>query len=171
VEYSDITKEQAEAKDGAGEYLFRWGSLAMHGFRTDFLIEANREGVGLPFHRAWKDVRAWNGREVAPTKGFKREKFIFDLMGVARRHVGLEVDRAEEFAPIKNDDRDGFDCRKTAQAMVTALHKRWLQALGVDIGQAGVVEISPLFAANFEQLKERWDGRITKVVGDLHLKR
>jgi len=41
----------------------------------------------------------------------------------------LEVDRDEEFAPVKN--ATGADSPESAKMLISRLHQKWLRAVGV----------------------------------------
>ena len=79
------------------------------------------EDKGLPYHLAVKDVAALEVRAGNQTleyiKGIKPEMFIFDAFSFAKNSVTLEVERSEEFSPVKNSE--GKDSPETARrAMV-----------------------------------------------------
>jgi UDP-N-acetylglucosamine/UDP-N-acetylgalactosamine diphosphorylase len=76
--------------------------------------------------------------------------FIFDALAFAQRYVTLEVDRAQEFAPVKNSD--GADSPETARRAMCARHRAWLaRALGTPVSDEALVEISPLRALEAEE--------------------
>lgn len=60
------------------------------------------------------------------------EKYAFDAFRLIhpKRYALLEVDRAEEFAPIKNGNESKFDCPETAIRLLSSLHKKWLDDAG-----------------------------------------
>ena len=68
-------------------------------------------GLRLPWHVARKKAAALNpvpgGTETGERDAAKMEKFVFDLIPLADRALFFEVERAEEFAPLKN--REGAD--------------------------------------------------------------
>jgi UDP-N-acetylglucosamine/UDP-N-acetylgalactosamine diphosphorylase len=102
-------------------------------------------------------------------RGWKYERFIFDLLPEAERSVAIEIDRDAEFAPVKN--RDGDDSPATAVELMHREQVRWLEAAGVrvDPPPGARIEISPLYAATRQQFLERWDGRVTEVTGEYYL--
>merc|ERR1712146_211971 len=92
--------------------------------------------------------------------GIKLEMFIFDCFSLASNTVLIEVDRAEEFAPVKNASGASSD---TPEHAVKAYVKRcwsWLKAykggeqgaetdIGVkDIDELPFILLSPLQAYN-----------------------
>ena len=75
----------------------------------------------------------------------------------------LEIQREEEFAPVKNAPGSAEDSPDTARALVLAQHGRWLAAAGVvalggPAGSTSAVEVSPLVSYGGEQLAEALAG-------------
>ena len=57
VEYSELSFDDAEHRDTNGELTFRWGNIAIHYFRIDFLTEIAHKFAGrLPYHSAKKRI-------------------------------------------------------------------------------------------------------------------
>jgi UDP-N-acetylglucosamine/UDP-N-acetylgalactosamine diphosphorylase len=152
VEYSEMTPEQCEARDKDG-LLFGSANIAVHLFRRDFL-EQNAD-ADLPWHVAHKKIPhvateetkgQSAGSTVTPTapNAYKFELFMFDLFPRAEGMAVLNVNRAEEFAPVKN--RDGTDSPATARALILDLHRRWAGEAGVSAAslRGMEVEVSPL---------------------------
>jgi UDP-N-acetylglucosamine pyrophosphorylase len=146
LEYSEMTEEMIYAKDDDGRYLYDSANIATHLFTREFL-ERNASAA-LPYHVAHKKIAHvdGSGAAVAPAKpnAWKFELFMFDLFPLAGSMAGLLVNRAEEFAPVKN--KDGVDSPATARAMVLDLHRKWALAAGLteDELRGKIVEISPL---------------------------
>jgi UDP-N-acetylglucosamine/UDP-N-acetylgalactosamine diphosphorylase len=169
VEYTELSPEQTRARGPDGELLFRWGSPALHCWSVDFLADLVERGFRLPLHRSAKPLRAWVDGELREVPGWKYERFVFDLLPEAERSLGLEIERAAEFAPVKNADGDD-----SPASAVELLHRQfvdWLEAAGVRVAlpPGARIEISPLLAATRRQFLERWDGRLAAVEGDLYL--
>ncbi len=146
IEYSDLPAELAESRNPDGSLLFVAGSPAIHVISRAFIEDLSANGKpGLPWHRADKKVGFIdeNGEFVKPEQpnAVKFESFIFDAMPMAERTMLLEADRAEEFAPTKN--ATGVDSAESCREMMVAQAKRRLSACGVDVSQAGLVELSP----------------------------
>ena len=169
VEYTELSPEQTRARGGDGELLFRWGSPAMHCWSVEFLARLAERGFRPPLHRSEKPLRAWVGGAVRDVEGWKHERFVFDLLPEAERSVGLEIERAGEFAPVKN--ADGEDSPATAVELMHRNYVAWLDAAGVrvDLPEGARIEISPLFAATRAQFLDRWDGRVDEVATDIYL--
>src|SRR5690606_33383464 len=121
-------------------------NIAVHLFRRDFLEE--HAGASLPWHVAHKKIPHVDahGHPVSPTapNAWKFELFMFDLCPRAPGMAVLDVERAAEFAPVKN--REGADSPATARSMILGLHRRWAREAGVpEASLRGMdVEVSPL---------------------------
>lgn len=167
VEYVDVTKEQLELKDENGELIFNWGSPAMHAFSVDFFRRLKNEKVFLPFHQSKKLVKAYRDGKVQDTEAYKHEKFIFDLLPLAQKHIGLEIKREDEFSPIKN--MTGVDSIDTALELYSNRNKRWLEEVGVDtskLNEGSYVEIDMTYAPTFEDFRKNWDNRFSQIQGN-----
>jgi UDP-N-acetylglucosamine/UDP-N-acetylgalactosamine diphosphorylase len=169
IEYTELTPEQTRSKDAQGELVYRWGSPAIHCWSVDFLSRLATSGYRLPLHRSSKPLKAWIDGKVTEVKGWKAERFIFDLIPQARTSFGLAIIREEEFAPVKN--ATGVDSAQSAVALASALYARWLSEAGVKVTLPADarIEISPLFAATAAQLKANWDQRVAEVSGNYFL--
>jgi UDP-N-acetylglucosamine/UDP-N-acetylgalactosamine diphosphorylase len=125
--------------------------------RAGFLA---REGLSLPLHLVRKPVRALipkpDGADTENREAVKFEMFIFDAIPLADRSLFFEVDRAEEFAPLKN--REGPDSIETCLRGQVEKAARWLETCGIAVprGDDGrprsLLEISPLFALDRGEL-------------------
>jgi UDP-N-acetylglucosamine/UDP-N-acetylgalactosamine diphosphorylase len=117
------------------------------------------QSEALPFHVAYKKTAYIDaeGRRIEPAQpnAVKFEQFIFDLMPRSRHSVVVEVDRAKAFAPLKNAPGAKADTPEMAQAQMAALHRSWLRQAGAEVGDDMMVEISPLFALDAEELTEK----------------
>ena len=91
------------------------------------------------------------GEQVSPSSpnGIKLELFIFDVFPFTKKMAVLEVDRAEEFSPLKNAPgcKDG-DSPDTSRADIMAQHIRFVEKAGgkvvAEADGSKVLEISPL---------------------------
>ncbi len=154
MEYSDLSDEQIQAKDAAGNILFTSGSIAIHLFSTSFIADVTSgTEISLPFHTAKKKIKAFEGDGVTEIDGFKFEKFVFDALPLTEKNIVFETVREEEFAPVKN--ARGVDSVDTAQELMSNLHKSWLQQKGITINDdIKFVEISPKLAVAAEDLPD-----------------
>lgn len=160
VEYSEMSAEQQRQRDPSGELSFRAGSIAVHLFERAFLARLGAE-FELEYHLARKAVPCVDeqGGQVTPREpnAVKFETFIFDVLPEARGHVALEVDRAEEFEPLKN--ADGEYSPETVRRAQSERHARWLEAAGYPVERDAdgrpvhTYEISPLTALGPEDLR------------------
>lgn len=148
IEYSDLPGELAPKTDSRGELIFWAGSTAIHVFSRSFFDRLERDGQELPFHRARKKVPCLDdkGRSIEPEKenAIKYERFIFDVLPLAKKSLTVESRREEEFCPLKNKEGD-FSPDFVKRGM-TRLHATWLRAAGAKIPDGLPVEISPLYA-------------------------
>jgi UDP-N-acetylglucosamine/UDP-N-acetylgalactosamine diphosphorylase len=151
LEYSDMSDEMRYAKGSDGEMLHWAGNLAIHMITRTFAEEITAGGTKLPFHRARKMITV-PGPDGKPmeTPGIKFETFLFDALPMADKSITLEVMRHEEFAPVKN--LTGADSLESSRLLQNELHTSWLKRLGVDVDPGISVEISPLFALDYEDL-------------------
>ena len=159
IEYSDLAPELARQTTAAGGLKLWAGSMAVHLFAADFLRRVSADRGALPFHRAHKKVPYVDeqGNQVTPDQpnAIRFEKFIFDLLPAAQNALVLEADPAEAFAPVKNAPGEKSDTPATARAAMAARHRRWLLAAGVNVPPDVPVEISPLFALDADELKQK----------------
>ena len=94
----------------------------------------------------------------------KFETFVFDAFPQADKTFIMELDRAEEFAPVKN--LTGEDSVESAQQAMTERSRRWLESAGVAVPRGAdgrsrwPIEISPLFALDAEELKAKLPARL-----------
>jgi UDP-N-acetylglucosamine/UDP-N-acetylgalactosamine diphosphorylase len=133
-----------------------------------FIERLNHHGFALPYHRAVKDVEGIGKEgEVERIKGWKFETFVFDAIPLAKRTSCLEVTREEEFSPVKN--KEGIDSPETARMAMANLHRQWLEEAGAELAPDAKVEISPLYALDKEELKEKVRGKRVKVTKDLYM--
>ena len=119
IEYSEITDEMAEATDENGELLYGESHILCNLFNVN-AIERMGE-TPLPYHSAFKKAKYIDkdGNLVIPDSpnAYKFEAFLFDAFGVVDEMAVLRVKREEEFAPVKNADKAGVDCPKTAREL------------------------------------------------------
>jgi UDP-N-acetylglucosamine/UDP-N-acetylgalactosamine diphosphorylase len=157
IEYSDLPAVLAERRGPDGGLALSAGSVAIHAFELPFLERLAEGGARLPYHRAEKKVPFVdpNGVSVDPEgpNAVKFESFIFDALPLARQVCVVETSRHEEFAPLKN--ASGTDSPEIARRMISDLHTAWLERAGITVGAGTPVEISPLYALDEEELREK----------------
>uniref|UniRef100_A0A7R9V7G0 UDP-N-acetylglucosamine diphosphorylase n=1 Tax=Chlamydomonas euryale TaxID=1486919 RepID=A0A7R9V7G0_9CHLO len=144
LEYSELDASVAGAPDPArpGRLLYNWANICMHCFSVGWLRGvADALAAGSAYHVARKKIPSKDG----PVSGIKLERFIFDPFPLADagKVVVMEVERAAEFAPVKNAPGSQSDSPDTARAAVLALHRRWVEAAGGAVVGDGGLEIAP----------------------------
>lgn len=163
IEYSDFPDELARAKNPDGSRRLNVGNLAIHLLDVDFVDRIIAQKFELPYRRAEKTV-TWmdeNGFQRTPptANAIKLETFVFDALSLAKNPLLLEVDRAEEFSPVKN--AKGVDSVESAIRDQIRRAARWLERAGVTIprkpdGEPDVIiEIAPAYALDADDVKRR----------------
>ncbi|MCH7884451.1 MAG: UDPGP type 1 family protein [Planctomycetes bacterium] len=165
IEYTEFPQHLAGQKNPDGRRTFDAGNIAIHLLDVSFVERLVAESLDLPFRRAEKVVPYIDesGRRVEPDKpnAVKLEKFVFDALPLAKNPLVLEVERAEEFSPIKN--AAGVDSLETAQRAQIARACRWLESAGVAIPRKSdgtpdvTIEIAPSFALDAGEIQSKRD--------------
>ena len=170
VEYSEITHEMAEATSPTGDLLYGSAHICVNWFSISFLRRFINEHLlpKLPFHIARKKVSHLleDGSMHIPSEpnAIKFELFIFDTFPYASKVVALEVERDDEFAPVKNAPGSATDSPDTARSLFSALCTRQIIAAGGTISCAkdnaskNLLEIAPRLSYAGEGL-ENYRGR------------
>ena len=167
VEYIDLTDEQARRTEPDGSLTFWAANLCIYWYTVDF-VETVATGGGLPLHLARKKIPFVDehGERVEPSEptGIKFETFVFDALPQAEKTFIMEIDRAEEFAPVKN--KTGEDSVDSARLAMTERFGRWLESCGVEVPRDSgghplyPIEISPLYALDAAELKRKLPDRL-----------
>ncbi|CAM6065061.1 unnamed protein product [Sphagnum tenellum] len=130
LEYSEAPSTLLTARNG-GQLVYRSAHICVNLFSLAYLKKMADPGIKLDFHAAHKRIpcASKNLEHAIPVladkpNGIKFEQFIFDTFKFCEpeKVALLEVDREEEFAPIKN--KVGADSEETARNMVLALQNR-----------------------------------------------
>lgn len=158
VEYSEITKEQAELRNPeTKELMFNAANIANHFYTTAFLRSVESFEDDLAFHIARKKIPYVDneGTVIKPSKpnGMKLELFIFDVFPFTKRFAVLEVARNEEFSPLKNAPGTGSDDPGTSCRDLLAQHRRFLEKVGAKVEEGVEIELSPLVSYAGEGLQ------------------
>lgn len=171
VEYSELSKAMAEKTiDGDGSRLaFGAANIANHYYHLEFLKQTVLPNFGNVFHIAHKKIGVWDEQSkqtVAPSSnnGIKLESFIFDVFPLSTRMAIFEVERDQEFAPVKNAPGELIDSPDTARVYISNMSKRWLRSVGaklIDKEQNATCEIVPLTSYAGEGLEGYHDKEIT----------
>ncbi|MEL6905115.1 MAG: UTP--glucose-1-phosphate uridylyltransferase [Planctomycetota bacterium] len=152
IEYSDLSDELRYAKADDGRLLFNAGNIAVHALRRDFVERLTEGGdLDLPWHVAKKALTVMDASG-ATTKidGVKFETFVFDALGKAERSVTMEVERAQEFSPVKN--AEGSDSPDTCRADLDRIGR---EILGTSAPADGPVEVDPRAAETPDEFTSR----------------
>ncbi|CAN3360137.1 UDP-N-acetylglucosamine pyrophosphorylase [Diutina catenulata] len=153
IEYSEITPELATKKDPSNpdKLFLRAANIVNHYYSVESLARHLDQWVDnpqwLPFHIAKKKIPSLNekGDFYKPTEpnGIKLEQFIFDVFpSVPMEKFGcLEVERSDEFSPLKNADGAKNDTPSTCRTHYLELGTKWVRENGGIVD--GLVEVSP----------------------------
>ncbi|OAP64487.1 hypothetical protein AYL99_00459 [Fonsecaea erecta] len=162
VEYSEIDQEMAEATDSSDRLKFRAANIVNHYYSFRFFEAIEEWGHKLPHHVAKKKIPYMDtetGETIKPEKpnGIKLEQFVFDVFPFVPmdKFACLEVDRKEEFSPLKNARGSAEDNPDTSKADIMEQGTRWLEAAGAIVVSEGTdkgVEVSPLISYGGEGL-------------------
>jgi len=171
LEYSELDENTASRTNDDGSLYYNESHICMNSFRVDFLVSLTqgdrKEALSnLPFHIEKKKIPTID-EEGSPTTvdAWKLEQFIFDVFEHARNFNTIEVERLEEFSPLKNGPAAGSDNPLSCRTHLSNLHKRLALSLGADFDRESkeMLEISPLVSAGFEDtdhLKQLINGKI-----------
>ncbi|KAI9478541.1 MAG: nucleotide-diphospho-sugar transferase [Benjaminiella poitrasii] len=146
VEYSEISQEVSEKRTADGSsLLFGAANIANHFFSTEFLERVPTFASQLEYHIAKKKIKyvdMTTGEAVTPksNSGMKFECFVFDVFPFAQNFSVLEVDRKDEFSPLKNGPDAGVDCPETSRRDIVAQHVRFIETAGGKIEHDGDFE-------------------------------
>ena len=104
VEYYEMSKEMAEAKDSDGSLTYKFGVILNYLFALDKLEQIVNDS--LEVHVVEKKIPFIDadGNKVSPTEpnGYKFELLVLDMVHMMDNNLAFEVKRESEFAPIKN---------------------------------------------------------------------
>jgi UDP-N-acetylglucosamine/UDP-N-acetylgalactosamine diphosphorylase len=113
---------------------FRHSFMAVYFMTTEFLdkITSDKETLAhfnSKYHLAEKTISMYDKvtkKTVIPTKntGIKFELFCFDCFDLAKKFGLFQIEREEEFAPVKN--ATGDDSPESARLLISRLHYKWI---------------------------------------------
>ncbi|XP_075240623.1 UDP-N-acetylhexosamine pyrophosphorylase-like isoform X2 [Convolutriloba macropyga] len=134
VEYSEIPKEVSEMRDPeSGKLLYGASNIVNHYLSFQFAKTMCKDEASLLlYHEARKKIPyidVLSGKLVenpSSNTGIKREKFVFDVFPYAKKFAMLEVNREDEFAPLKNANAAGTECPDTSRDAIYTLHSKWV---------------------------------------------
>ena len=165
IEYTEFPPALAVARNSDESRTFDAGNPAIHALDVAFVDRVIAQSFEMPVRRADK-IAAFiddTGSRAEPTEpnAVKLETFVFDALPLAKSPLLLEVDRAEEFSPLKNPT--GVDSLVSSQRDQVRRACRWLERAGVTVprkadGEPDVtIVISPSFALDAAELKSKID--------------
>ena len=161
LEYSEIPKNLAEAENFDGKLIFGAANICNHYMTVEFLIKKVLPTLSNSYHLAIKKIPYMDPitREtVIPSQnnGYKLEMFIFDIFPLAVNWIVMEVNRNDEFAPVKNEAGNPIDSPDSARRMMSFQAKKWLIAAGATLKNDDdneLCEISSLLSYDGEGLE------------------
>ncbi|KAF9127887.1 UDP-N-acetylglucosamine pyrophosphorylase, partial [Linnemannia schmuckeri] len=183
VEYSEIDEDVAHATNPKnGQLLYRAANIANHFYTADFLNKVESFEGDLEYHIARKKIKTVDmqtGDVIAPKQinGMKLEMFVFDVFPFTERMAVFEVDRREEFSPLKNAPGTGVDCPETSRRDILQQNVRFFEAAGgkIIVGEEDnqlegtpTLELSPLVTYSGEGLAEIVAGKSIKTPVRVH---
>jgi UDP-N-acetylglucosamine/UDP-N-acetylgalactosamine diphosphorylase len=164
IEYTELNHEERYAVNQDGSLRFKAGNTAIHMLNQEFVHRLVREGFHLPYHGAKKKIPYIDEhgklRKPHEPNGIKFETFIFDALKYADHSVVMQVERKEEFSPLKN--MSGQDSPETVRHDLITLYASWCKAAGIEINDIPV-EISPLFALDKDEFVQRVADKEVKI--------
>lgn len=118
IEYYELTDEMANQRMADGELAYKFGVILNYLFKTDKLIEINKQK--MPVHVVDKKIPFIDENEelISPEtpNGYKFETLILDMIHMNDSCIPYEVIRNKEFAPVKN--AKGVDSVESARALL-----------------------------------------------------
>lgn len=162
IEYSEISKELTEERDSDGLLKFRAGNIVNHYYSIELLQrQLTHWCENATYHIAQKKIPHYNSKTkeyVKPEEpnGVKLEQFIFDVFPeIPLDKFGcLEVERSEEFSPLKNAPGSANDNPDTAREAYLQLGTSWLIKVGASVKENIKVEVSNTISYSGENLEQ-----------------
>lgn len=169
IEYNHMSEEEMLLRNSDGHLQYDAANVAIHLINLDFVRIVMEKKLRFPCHLAHKIIPflADSGEWIKPKKpnGYKFESFVFDALPHAKNAAVMEVDRKEEFSPVKN--KTGKDSPETAKKAMTAYFGSWLESAGYTLpkkesGEVAIpIEIGPLYADTKEDFLEKIPDRLS----------
>lgn len=166
IEYSEISQELAEKRDPKDDskLFLRAANIVNHYYSIDLLTKMIPEWISsqehLPFHIAKKkipsiDLKTDQFHKPETPNGIKLEQFIFDVFtSVELSKFGcLEVERTDEFSPLKNADGAKNDTPTTCRQHYLERGTKWVKENGGKVEEGALVEVDPLTSYGGEGLE------------------
>lgn len=160
AEYTEISEEMiSDYKKKGLSFIFNRANIVNHYFSVDFfkqtLLKCIKSSKYLKYHIVKKKnnfIDDVSEKKVISSKPncIKLEKFIFDVFPYCEleKFGCLDVNRSEEFSPLKNSDSEKFDCSITCKNDYLKLSSKWVKnnngSILCNSSDHGLVEVSPL---------------------------
>ncbi|KAL3232616.1 hypothetical protein RNJ44_04532 [Nakaseomyces bracarensis] len=162
IEYSEISKDLAEATDDQGLLKLRAANIVNHYYSTSLLKrELANWCENLQYHIAKKKIPSYDAISKQYTKpetpnGIKLEQFIFDVFPTIplEKFGCLEVQRSKEFSPLKNGPGSANDNPETSRTAYMELGTSWLTSAGSNVRENVLVEVSSATSYKGENLTQ-----------------
>ena len=165
IEYSEISTELAEARDENDPTLLklRAANIVNHYYSVKLLErELDNWCEHLIWHLAKKKISYYDNvndefrKPAGNPTGIKLEHFIFDVFPLIPldRFGCLEVDRNEEFSPLKNGPGSKTDNPETSRQSYLKLGTEWLKRAGALVDDSVLVEVSNTLSYGGENLEQ-----------------
>ena len=175
---SELTEEELELQNSDGDSAFDAGQIGVHLFSVEFLRRLAESKPQMAFRGVPHSTAAINkrGQTVRPASpnSIRFQSLLLDVVQGSKAVTIVEVDRAEEYSPIRN--MSGAASPQTAQRDLSHLYTRWLRQACAELKQSNksssidpAVEISPLYAMDAEELKEKIELPLCTSNGDILL--
>lgn len=174
LEYTEITEERSRLKDPkTGKLIYNYAHTVLNNFSIDFVerVISNPSNLSkLPHHFAKKKINYidTNTDTTVCSYGYKFELFVFDIFEYAKpdRVHALEINREDEFSPLKNSESEPNDNPRTCRINLSNLHKKYFYKAGGNFSndkEENLFEISPLISYSGENLENRVKGKVFKL--------
>lgn len=167
IEYSEISKDLAEKIDpeDSEKLYLRAANIVNHYYSVklldSMLLKWTSSQEYLPFHIAKKKIACYDpatNSYVKPSEpnGIKLEQFIFDVFSsVELAKFGcLEVERLEEFSPLKNSNAAANDNPNSCRKHFMELGTKWVRENGGVVAPEDLVEVTSLTSYGGEHLEK-----------------
>lgn len=119
-------------------------NIGSHVISLDLIERVIDQNIELPYHI----IPLHNDRNI-----LKIEQHIFDLMDFTQSVALLSVKRDEEYACVKS--LNGINSLQNAKESLNSMYLSWLKEVKILNLNIIKVEISPLFALNLNELKQK----------------
>ena len=164
VEPDQLADSDQKRRLDDGALAFSSANADIHFLSMAVLRKAVENKLAIPYRFVSKSTRYVDrrGRLVNPKNpnSIVFQTHLYDAISWAKKSQVIETPRDEEFSPVGVSSEDGSSDR--ARRALSRVYQRWLDRAGAAFPNGGTppeedlrVEISPLFARNADELKEK----------------